>query len=47
MKNIIINIMASITDHAKGDYSSFINILRKLSSTNRMFIRMSTKKIKY
>jgi len=36
MKNVIINIMVSITDHVKGDYSSIINILRKLSTTIRM-----------
>jgi len=44
MKNVIMNITVSATNHAKGDYSSFINILRKLATTNRMLIRMSHKK---
>ena len=44
MKNVIINIMVSITYHAKGDYSSFINILKKLSTTNRCLLECPHKK---
>ena len=36
--------MVSITDHAKGDYSNFINILKKLSTTNRCLLECPHKK---